>query len=77
MQPSETVQDCGRVARRLASFEEREQRPDRTACRRAPGSKCRAVPVMDQPEQRQQPAPAAAPLVHRVGIERGILDSFA
>ena len=30
--------------------------------------------LVDQPEQREQPAPAAAPLVHGVGIERGVLD---
>ena len=32
------------------------------------------VPLVDQPEQREQAPPAAAPLVHGVGIERGILD---
>src|SRR5208283_3806913 len=34
----------------------------------------RSVPGVDQPEQREHPPPAAAPLVHRVGIERGVLD---
>ena len=29
--------------------------------------------LVDQPEQREQAAPGAAPLVHGVGIERGVL----
>ena len=33
----------------------------------------RFVALVDQPKQRQQAAPAAAALVHRVGIERGVL----
>ena len=31
------------------------------------------VAFVDEPEEREQPAPAAAPLIHGVGIERGIL----
>ena len=33
-----------------------------------------AVAVVDQPEQGEQPAPGAAPLVHRVGVERLVVE---
>ena len=57
-----------------APFEERELRPDRTACRRAPGRNALGCPSWISRNSASKPAPAAAPLVHRVGIERGILD---
>ena len=32
------------------------------------------MPFVDQSEEREQPTPPAAPLVHRVGINCGVLD---
>ena len=36
----------------------------------------RAVPAVDEPKQSEQPTPTAAPLVHRVGMERCVLDQL-
>ena len=73
MQPSETCRTRGWLVLRAAPFEERETVGiEQLAAARL--DECAAVALVDQPEQREQPAPGAAPLVHRVGIERGVLD---
>ena len=73
MQPSETGSTRGVLVRLGAPFKERKLVGiEQLAAARL--HEMAAVAFVDEPEQREQPAPAAAPLVHRVGIERGILD---
>ncbi len=67
-------QHARRVGRLGAAFEEREL----LGIEQLAAARLHEVGLdgrlMDQPEQREQPAPGAAPLVHGVGIERGVLD---
>ena len=72
-QPSDTGSTRGGVDQVRAPFEEWELlRIEQLAAARL--DEMAWMPLVDQPEQREQPAPAAAPLVHGVGIERGVLD---
>ena len=69
-------QDPGRLILRGAPLEEWEfVRIEQLAAARL--NEAGPVAFVDQPKQRQQAAPAAAPLVHRVGIERASSASLA
>ena len=72
MQPSETGSTRGASAgrRRGPSRNGKLIRIEQLAAARL--DETARMALVDQPEQRQQPAPAAAALVHGVGIERGI-----
>ena len=71
MQPSETGQDARRIGRGRCGPRGMETlRIEQLAAARL--NEMAWMAVMDQAEQREQPPPGAAPLVHRVGIERGV-----
>ena len=73
MQPSETGRHARRVGRHRRGLRGTETASGSNSLPPRAWTKWLAVALVDQPEQREQPAPAAAPLVHGVGIERGVL----
>src|SRR5260370_18312557 len=63
----------GRFMRVGAAFEEGKLvRIEQLATARL--DEMRWMAFVDEAEEREQPAPRAAPLVHRVGVERNVLD---
>ena len=66
------LDDARRIGLGLAPFEEQKNvRVEQLAA--AGADEAAGVALVDQAEQRQQPAPAAQALVHGVGVEGGVL----